>query len=204
MVDAAYPAFRAALLASCRRALAQALPPRPTVARHWEDASQLHWLGLFQEAGRYQLAWSFGRLRPPVGPPPHTAGVFWLVDPVFPGVDAPRLAAMLAALTPASADGPTRAFLARVLSQLALAEVAVALWQAPEALGMPTAPGFAVALPRRPDVLGEPAPTPRMPAHARERVTLALRALEPSVRQAVERLFEAPQAELLPAVLAWG
>jgi hypothetical protein len=198
-----YPLFRAALLAAYRRALAQVLPPGAAVARHWEDASRLHWLGLFQEQGRFQLSWSFGRLRPPAGAEPHTAGVFSLVDPVFPGVEATRLAAMLVALAPAASDGPTRAFLTRVVGQLALAEVAAALWQAPASLGMPTAPNFTVALPVRADAPATPAPTPRVPPHARERVEAGLEALETPLRRSLERLFAAPEAELLLAVLAW-
>jgi hypothetical protein len=195
-----YEAFRAALLRACRCGLAQALPPRPAVARHWEDPTRLHWLGLFQEQGRFLLSWSFGQLRPPAGPLPHTAGVFALVDAVFPGVDARGLVVQLSSLVPATSDGPTRAFLVRVVGQLALAEVAVALGQAPVDLGMPTGSDFAVALPVRPDALRTPAPTPRMPAHARARVEAALGDVEPALRQALERLLTAPEAELLEAV----
>jgi hypothetical protein len=203
MGDLGYPAFRDRLFGACQRALAQALPPRPTVARHWEDASRLTWLGLLQEQGRFQLSWSFGRLKGPAGPPPHTAGVFHLVDAVFPGVEANRLTAALLALTPRDADGPTRAFLVRVVAQLALAEVAVALERSPGALGMPTAEGFEVALPVRPDALGTPAPTPRVPQHARDRVEGALASLEPGLRSLVQRLVAAPEATLLAAVRAW-
>jgi hypothetical protein len=202
--EAGYPTFRAALLAAHRRALAQALPPRPAVARHWEDASRLRWLGLCQEQGRFQLSWSFGQLKPPAGPPPHTAGVFHLVDAVFPGVDAPGLARALLALAPASADGPTRAFLTRVVAQLALAEVAVTLLVTPGTLPMPPADELEVALPVRADALATPSPTPRMPLHARARVEAAMEDLEPGLRAAVRRLLEAPEAELLAAVLAWA
>lgn len=197
-----YLEFRGALLDAYRIALAQAVPPKPQVARHWESAGSLTWLGLVPEQAAFHLAFSFGQLKgtPLVPGEPHTAGVFRLAGSVFKGVDHERLARELHALVPASADGATRAFLQRVVAQVSCAEVALTLEQAPSLLPMAVSTGFTVAVPARPDALGEAAATPRMPPHAVERVSSALREMDEVLRARILQLFDAPETTLSAAV----
>lgn len=183
-----YAAFASAVLAAYRTALARALPPPARVARHWEDASRLTWLGLLQEQARFQVAWSFGRLSGAPPEPLQTAGVFHLVGAAFPGVDEAALARGAMGLVPTTVDGPTRAFLVRVVCQLALEDAAHAL-RAPGALPMPTAPGFEVVLPVRADALTTPASQPVVPAHAADRVWAAVALLGLDLGSRVQAAF---------------
>lgn len=197
-----YLRFRSMLLDAYRTALGLALPPRPQVARHWESASALTWLVLAPGDDAFHLALSFGRLKG--APPPQkghdTTGIFRLVPKVFPGVNDVELMRALSTLVPASADGATRAFLQRVAAQLGAAEVAVAFERNRGHVPFPTASDFAVHVPRRTDALYESAQTPRMPAHAEQRVRSALDAADDLLRVRVLSLFTAPQDELLDAV----
>jgi hypothetical protein len=196
--------FGEPLLAACRLALSAALPPRPQVARHWETPDALHWLALLPATDGFHLAYSLGRLRGEPGGPGtrHTSGLFRLSGAVFRGVDEAALLAMLRAQVPEVADGPTRAFLLRVVGQLAAAEVALSLEAQPLTLPLPPAAGFACQVPARTDALFEAASTPRLPGHASERVEAALDVMEPSLAARVRALLAAPHEGLVDAVRA--
>jgi hypothetical protein len=180
-----YEVFRGQVLTAYRAALAQALPPKPRVAQHWVDASRLTWVGLLVEQGRFQLAYSLGRLVGVATPGLHTSGVFHLVSTAFPAVADAQLSRSALALVPATADGATRAFLNRVVCQLALADVAVALRE-PGVLPMPTSADFTVALPLRADVLETPSPAPVVHAAVAARVRSAVELLEPALAVRVQ------------------
>lgn len=203
-----YLAFRALLLEDYRRALAQALPPRPRVARHWESADRLTFLALLSDLDAFHLAFSFGRLKgvpAPADGAPDTAGVFRLTGTTFPGVDAQRLSAALAALVPESVDGPSRAFLLRAAGQLATAEVAAALDVGRAMIPHPTSRDFVITLAARGDRLHEPAPPPRPPDHARDRVRAAAATVCRPLAARLEAVFAAPEPTLLEVVrrAAW-
>jgi hypothetical protein len=168
------------VLGAYRVALAQALPPRPRAARHWVDPSQVQWLGLLVEQARFQFSYSLGRLTGVEAPGLHTPGVFHLVAATFPGLDEAQLARGALALVPPLSDGPTRAFLVRVVCQLTLREVAAAL-RAPGALPMPTAGNFTVTTPLRADALFTPSPAPVVHPKVALRVRAALAQLEPAL-----------------------
>ncbi len=193
-MSAAYLEFRDGLRRAFHRALSQALPAKPRVARHWVDPSKLSWLGLLSEQTRFHLAWSLGALvdAPPAGR--HTSGVFLLDDSVFPGVEAPVISSRLLSLVPTDVDGATKAFLIRVTAQLALVDLARDFGPLP----LPVTDDFRITLPLRPDVLETPAPTPRMPAHAADRVSAAL-ARMPTLGERIRATFEAPGESLLDA-----
>jgi hypothetical protein len=195
-MDTSYLDFRDALRRSVQRALGQALPAKPRVARHWVDPSRLAWLGLLSEQTRFHLSWSLGTLVDAPVTGRHTAGVFLLDDTVFPQVDAAGLTARLLALVPSDLDGATRAFLIRVTAQLALADLAHDFG----ALPLPTIDDFLITVPVRPDALDTPAPAPRMPAHAEQRVTQALARMPLGPR--ILNIFAAPAPTLLEAVAA--
>jgi hypothetical protein len=193
-MSAAYLEFRDGLRRAFQRALGQALPAKPRVARHWVDPSRLSWLGLLSEQTRFHVAWSLGALvdAPPAGR--HTSGVFLLDDSVFPGVEAALTSARLLALVPTDVDGATKAFLIRVTAQLALVDLARDFGPLP----LPVTDDFCITLPLRADVLETPAPTPRMPAHAVDRVSAAL-ARMPSLGARIHATFESPADGLLDA-----
>lgn len=196
-------ALDAAVLAAYRHALGRALPPREPLARHWTTPHALSWLGLNVEGDGFSVAFAFGALKGPTLTPPghveHT-GFFRLTPEVFPGVDSRVLNAAVQQLVPAGADGATRAFLGRVVSQLALGAAALALEEERAQLPMATAETFVVALPQRKDAAHEPARTPRMPGHAQARVAQALEQMEPRLRARVAQLFSAPADGLLEAM----
>ncbi len=193
-MDSSFIDFREALRRSVQRALGQALPAKPRVARHWVDPSRLAWLALLSEQTRFHLSWSLGILVDAPRAGRHTAGVFLLDDTVFPGVEASALTARLLALVPADIDGATRAFLIRVTAQLALADVAHDVG----ALPLPVTDDFSIVVPVRADALETPAPTPRMPAHAEPRVRAALARMPLGPR--ILSIFAAPAPTLLEAV----
>lgn len=197
-----FSALTAALLEAYRRALTQALPPPPIVARHWVSAERLTWLALLQEQSAFHFAWSFGQLKgtPLVLGQRQFAGVFRLAANVTTGVDHVGLARALGDLIPEGADGASRAFLQRVTAQLATAEVAVTLERERERLPMPTTPDFGVSVPLRADVLDLPALTPRLPRHAADRVEAAIAQLEPELQRRVRAIFAAPERALIDAV----
>ena len=201
-----YLAFRALLLESYRRALGQALPPRPQVARHWESAAELTFLALLPDQAAFHLAFSFGQLKGcPPSATPQTAGLFRLTASIFPGVDAEQLTQTLTALVPEAVDGATRAFLLRVAAQLAAAEVAAALDRDRTTIPQATSRDFVVTVPRRADLLHEPAAPPRMPTHAEGRVRDALAVLSAPLSTRLVQAFEAPEPSLLDLVrrAAW-
>ncbi|MFZ5439837.1 MAG: hypothetical protein ACOZQL_07495 [Myxococcota bacterium] len=188
-----FSAYRRALAQAVGLVLNRALEPSPRVARHWESTAKLEWFGGAADHHQVHLSWSFGRLRdvPPVPGQRQTVGVFQLARSTFPELDEQALRAMLEALVPREADGATRVFLQRVTAQLALADVLLTL---------PERVGCEVSLFARPDALDTPAPTPRWPEHARDRVAAALAAMEGELRERCERLWSAPAVELLSAV----
>lgn len=186
-----YALLQAQVLAAYQAALGQALPPKPRVAQHWVDPTQLRWLGLLVEQARFQFAYSLGRLAGVATPGLHTAGVFHLVGRAFPAVDDAALSQRALGLVPPAADGATRAFLNRVICQLVLADVAAALRE-PGALPMPTASDFLVTTPMRGDVLETPAAAPVVHGHVARRVALALAALEPALAQRVTAFCQWP------------
>ncbi|MEW6432850.1 MAG: hypothetical protein AB1730_15200 [Myxococcota bacterium] len=190
------------VLAAYRVALGAALPPKPQVARHWATPDELHWLALTTAGDGFHLAYSLGRLvdAPLVDGERHTSGFFRLTGAVFRGVDEAALLQAVAAQVPASADGPTRAFLGRVVAQLAVAQAALALEAALDALPLAAAPGFACHLSARADARFEAAPTPRLPGHAADRVRAALDATEPGLAARVLAVFDASEPSLLDAV----
>lgn len=194
------------LLAAYRVALSAALPPKPQVARHWETPDALHWLALLSATDGFHVAYSLGRLRdvPLVPGERHTSGLFRLSGTVFRGVDEGALRSAVAAQVPDAFDGPTRAFLLRVVGQLATAQVAVALECEPAALPLPAAEEFHCHLPARSDALFEAAATPRLPGPAEERVRAALDGMEPALATRVHAVFAAPDATLLDAVRHLG
>lgn len=194
------------VLAACRLALRAALPPKPQVARHWETPDALHWLALLPATDGFHLAYSLGRLRdvPVRDGERHTSGLFRLSAAVFPGVDEAALRRAVADAVPADADGPTRAFLLRVVAQLAVADAAVELERAPESLPLPPAPGFTCHVPVRADALFEAAATPRLPGHAEARVRDALSRMDAPLATRVLALFDAPEATLLEAARHLG
>jgi hypothetical protein len=200
-------AVEAAVLEAYRHALARALPPREQLARHWTTPHALSWLGLNVEGDGFTVAFAFGALKGPSltlpGHVEHT-GFFRLAPEVFPGVDTKVLNAGVQRLVPAQADGATRTFLGRVVSQLALGACALAFQAQPELLPMATAADFGVALPQRKDAAHLPARTPRMPAHAEARVTDALARMEPRLRERITALFAAPSETLLEALRVLG
>lgn len=194
------------VLAAYRVALGAALPPRPQVARHWATPGELHWLALLTAGDAFHLAYSLGRLvdAPVVEGERHTSGFFRLTGAVFRGVDEAALLQAVAAQVPASADGPTRAFLGRVVAQLAVAQAALTLEGARDALPLPAAAGFGCHLSARADALFEAAATPRMPGHAEDRVRAALDAMEPGLAAQVLAVFDASEPSLLDAVRHLG
>jgi hypothetical protein len=195
-----YLSLRRALLAAYQKALSQALPPKERVARHWADPSRLTWLALLSEQTRFQLAWSLGPLKDSSLPGLQTSGVFHLDDAVFPGVGAAAIAREVLATMPET-DGPTTAFLIRVVAQLALAEVALTLEEA-RSFGLPVSDGFAVTLALRADALESKALTPRMPGHAEARVLAALEKMEPALAVTISALLASKELVLLDAVRA--
>ena len=186
-----YLSFRAMLFAAYRAALAQALPPKPKVARHWVSADQLTFLALVPDQGAFHLAFSFGLLKdsPPPTLAPHTAGLFRLTSAIFPAVNAELLTRTLTALVPPTVDGPTRTFLLRVSAQLATAEVAATFDHRRALLPLATSKDFVVTVPRRGDLLHEPASTPRIPANVEERVRRGLALVAPPLSGRLETVF---------------
>jgi hypothetical protein len=200
-------ALEAAVLEAYRRALARTLPPREPLARHWTTPQALSWLGLNVEGDGFAVAFAFGVLKgPSLTPPGHVehTGFFRLAPEVFPGVDSKVLNAAVQQLVPAAADGATRTFLGRVVSQLALGACALTLEAQRGQLPMATAADFVVALPQRKDAAHEPARTPRMPAHAQVRVAQALAGMEPRLSARIAALFAAPSDTLLEAMRGLG
>ncbi len=180
-------------VAAALDAVAQlAAAPSPRVAQHWEDATRLTWFGAAANHQALHASWSFGRLRGlPQGPGErHTVGVFHVRRATFPVIDEQVLRAALEALVPPGVDGPTRVFLQRVAAQLATADALQALarrW------------GVEVSLFARPDAVATPAPTPRRPEHARERVALALATMDPALQARCEATWAHPASALLEA-----
>jgi hypothetical protein len=160
----------------------------------------LTWLALLSEQTRFQLAWSLGPLKDSSLPGLQTSGVFHLDDAVFPGVSAAAIAREVLATMPET-DGPTTAFLIRVVAQLALAEVALTL-EEERSFGLPVSDDFTVTIAQRADALESKALTPRMPGHAEARVLAALEKMEPALAVTVTALLASKELVLLEAVRA--
>jgi hypothetical protein len=198
-----YADFRAEVERAYRAGLGHALPPKERVARHWEAVDRLVALWLLGTTEGFYLGYSLGALKgvPFEAERPPSAGLFRLEGRVFPAVDAAALQEGLTRLVPSEADGATRAFLRRVIMQLAVAETAETLGREVARLPLPVAPAFRVWVPVRADALYEDAPTPRLPAHAADRVRAAVAALDGALQARVERLFQATSATLSGAVV---
>lgn len=201
-----WAALKALLLAAYRTALSKALPPKPQVARHWETPDALHWLAFLAAGDGFHLAYSLGRLRgvAEVAGQRHTSGLFRLSGAVFKGVDEAALLRAVQAQLPPAVDGATRAFLIRVVGQLAAAEAALALEGDRPSLPMAAAADFICHVPARADALFEPAATPRLKDHSPQRVHAALCALDGALAARALALFEAPEAGLLDALRHLG
>lgn len=174
--------------------VARASRPSPRVAQHWLSTSQLTWFGACADHHVIQASWSFGQLREPLLREPGqraTVGAFVVNQAAFPEVREQQVRALCEGLVPAGTDGATRVFLMRVASQFAVADFLLTL---PELLGCD------VSLFLRPDVLDKPAPTPRWPAHARDRVAAALAAMDPALAARCERVWTAEAPALLDAL----
>lgn len=169
--------------------VARARQPAERVARHWEDTSKLTWFGVGADHMHLHASWSFGRLRGVDGPGRATVGVFQVSRATFPDFDDVALRSRLDALVPPASDGPTRVFLHRVLRQLAVGRALLKL-----------APATELDFFARPDALDTPAATPRWPEHARDRVALALSAMDTAATRDVEALFGSPHDALLKAL----
>lgn len=187
-----FSAYQRGLAHAVGLALTRALEPSPRVAQHWESTARLAWFGGAADHHQVHVSWSYGRLRdvPLVDGQRHSVGVFQLSKTTFAGVDELLLRTSLESLVPAGVDGATRVFLQRVVAQLSLADVL---------LSLPERVGCEVSLFARPDALDTPAPTPRWPEHARERVADALARMDRELRERCERLWSAPSPELLSA-----
>lgn len=174
--------------------VARASRPAPRVAQHWLSTHQLTWFGACADHHVVQASWSFGELRDALLREPGrraTVGTFALTQAIFPEVKEHQLRGLCEGLIPQGTDGATRVFLMRVASQLAVADFLLTL---PDLLGCD------VSLFLRPDVLDKPAPTPRWPAHARDRVAAALAAMDPAFASRCERLWTAEAPVLLDAL----
>ena len=174
--------------------VARATRPSVRVARHWVSTDRITWFGACADHHLIQSSWSFGELKDGLPPAPGTratVGTFALTRATFPDVDETQMRTLCDALVPAGTDGPTRVFLQRVASQLAVVDVLVTL---PELLGCE------VSLFARPDALHQSASTPRWPEHARDRVATALTAMDPAFSARCERTFAAEPPTLLEAV----
>ncbi|MGV3623401.1 MAG: hypothetical protein ACO1OB_21455 [Archangium sp.] len=170
-------------------ALIRARTPPERVARHWEQSTQLTWFGASADHSLIHVSWSFGRLRGNDEPGLHTVGVFQLSKAIFSEVDENKLRAALEALIPAGTDGATKVFLMRVAAQIVVGE-----WL----LRHTPAPALSMFL--KPDGINVPAPTPRWPEHARERVTAALKSMEPALSKRIETVFSSPHEALLESL----
>lgn len=173
----------------------RALKPTPRVSQHWESVERLAWFGAAADHHLTHVSWSFGRLRSrgTRDGKRDTVGVFSITKATFPDVDDDGLRAQLEALIPSFADGATRVFLQRVTAQVAAAD---ALLELQRKLGCE------ISLFARTDAVDTPAAPPRWPEHARERVTVALGAMDATLRERCVQLFETTESELLEAIKA--
>lgn len=182
---------------TCQRVVSDALnvvlirarTPPERVARHWEQSTQLTWFGASADHSLLHVSWSFGRLRGNAVPGLHTVGVFQVSKAIFGEVDENRLRHVLEALIPAGTDGATKVFLMRVSAQLAVGD-----WLLRHA----PAPASTVFL--KPDGIDVPAPTPRWPEHARDRVTPALSKMDAALTKRIETVFASPHDTLLESL----
>lgn len=170
-------------------ALIRARTPPERVARHWEQSTQLTWFGASADHSLIHVSWSFGRIRGNDDPGLHTVGLFQLSKAIFGEVDENTLRKALEALIPARTDGATKVFLMRVAAQIAVGE-----WL------LRHTPATALTMFLKPDGIEVPAPTPRWPEHARDRVTLALSAMDGTLKKRIEDVFSSPHETLLEAL----
>ncbi|MBL8915492.1 MAG: hypothetical protein JNM17_32610 [Archangium sp.] len=187
--------FLSAVSTAVGAVAARALKPVPRVSQHWESVEQLAWFGAAADHHLTHVSWSFGKLksRGARDGKRDTVGVFSITRATFPEVDDEALRLQLEALVPSFTDGATRVFLQRVTAQIAAAD---ALLELQRRLGCE------VSLFARTDAVDTPAAPPRWPEHARERVTVALAAMDATLRDRCEQLFESTESELLEAIKA--